>query len=265
MLDAVDLQANLLPRDGTHTLHHSVYTLLADLVRSGALRPGERLPAERTIAEQLKVSRVTVRRALRELARNGLIESSVGRGSFVSGGPVGEPPDAIMSFSEMAAARGLVVTSRVVMARVRPATIDEADRMRIAPGGELFELERVRLLEGIATAIDRSHVPVGRVPGIVDADYSSQSLYGLFYSVGVIPTRSEHALEAIAATPRQAELLEVAVGAPLLHSTEITFDQSGSPINLALIDFRGDRYRFRATTTRGALESQAPLRAADDR
>ncbi|MBA3382814.1 MAG: GntR family transcriptional regulator [Actinobacteria bacterium] len=94
--------------------------MIADEIASGALRPGDRLPAERAIGERLGVSRVTVRLALGALAGDGIIKSSTGRGSFVASlGPVGEPPNALLSFSELGAARGLEVSSRVLRAELR--------------------------------------------------------------------------------------------------------------------------------------------------
>src|ERR1700741_1415299 len=88
-------------------LYDRVYRVIADAIERGDLAPGDRIPAERALCEQLGVSRVTVRRAFRRLAEDGLIVSGVGRGSFVSqGAPVGEPPDELMSFREMGRGQG---------------------------------------------------------------------------------------------------------------------------------------------------------------
>ena len=72
-------------------LYLRVYRLIADEIASGSLRPGDRLPSERELTERLGVSRATVRRALGELAMDGLVTASAGRGSFVSSGPLVPP------------------------------------------------------------------------------------------------------------------------------------------------------------------------------
>ena len=95
-------------------LYLRVYRLIADEIASGSLGPGDRLPSERELTERLGVSRATVRRALGELAMDGLVEASAGRGSFVSTGPLVEPPNALLSFTELGNRHGLKATARVL-------------------------------------------------------------------------------------------------------------------------------------------------------
>src|SRR4051794_18791722 len=108
-------------------LYQRVYRLIADDVASGRLLPGDRLPAERALCAQLGMSRATVRRAFAELARDGIVEASVGRGSFVAGTQLMEPPNALLSFTALGAKRGLAATARVLTADVRASTLDEAE------------------------------------------------------------------------------------------------------------------------------------------
>ena len=82
-------------------LYLRVYRLIADEIAGGALEPGDRLPSERELTGRLGVSRATVRRALGELATDGLVTASANRGSFVASGPLVEPPNALLSFTEL--------------------------------------------------------------------------------------------------------------------------------------------------------------------
>jgi GntR family transcriptional regulator len=150
----------------------------------------------------------------------------------------------------MGAARGLTVSSRVIAAQVRPATLDEAEMLQVAPGAELFDLERVRMLDGIPVALDNSRVPIAVAPGLPEVDFAHRSLYATLEHSGVIPSRASYAVEAVAADGRQAVLLEIEPGEAALWATQTTFDQRGRPIELGRIAYRGDRYRFRATLIR---------------
>jgi GntR family transcriptional regulator len=240
----------VLQTDPSQLLHQQVYRLIADRIASGELEPGQRLPAERILAAQLSVSRVTIRRALQELANDGLIESSVGRGSFVSGGPLAEPPNALMGFSELGAARGFTPTARVLSVAVRPAKFEEAELFGVAPGSEIFDLKRLRRLDGVPTAIDRTRIPLSRAPGLAEADFSEDSLYAVLDAEGAGPVRAEYTVHAAPADTEQAELLDLEIGAPLLVTETTAFDHSGRLVELAVTAYPGDRYRFRATLTR---------------
>ncbi|HZT19065.1 MAG TPA: GntR family transcriptional regulator [Dongiaceae bacterium] len=227
-------------------LYLTVVKQLAAEIARGAVAPGDRLPGERELCRHFNVSRVTIRRALGELRQRGLIEADGSRGWFVTSVVLGEP-NALMSFSEMARSRGLVPSARVLQAVVRAATIDEAEELMIAPGLPIFALERVRLLDGVAVALECSRLPLNVAPELPRADLSQGSLYDALRRAGVIPTRADYLLQAIPAEQRHAAALEVEIRAPLLMASARTFEQTGRPIELSVSVFRGDRYRFRAT------------------
>jgi GntR family transcriptional regulator, transcriptional repressor for pyruvate dehydrogenase complex len=57
--------------------------IIIELIRSGDFVPGDQLPSERQLARELKVSRTSIREALRRLEAIGLVEIQQGRGTFV--------------------------------------------------------------------------------------------------------------------------------------------------------------------------------------
>jgi GntR family transcriptional regulator len=228
-----------------------VQRALAEEIHRSGNTPGSLLPPERALAEHFGVSRVTLRRALAELEREGVVARSGSRWT-IAGAPIGEPPNALMSFSEMAATRGLRATATVLWAGIRSASLDEADALGLAPGASLFECERLRALDEVPILVDRSCLPASLVPGIDAADLSNGSLYALLERrYGVRPTRARFTVEAVAADDRLAGLLELRPGEPLLRCRQQTDDQMGRSIELCEMAYRGDRYRFRATLVRG--------------
>jgi len=220
-------------------------------VMRGAFAEGERLPAERVLSERLGISRITVRRALRELAEAGLIGPSTGRGWYVTQGPVGEPPNALMSFTELGRSRGLRGSARVLSMDVRPADLNEAEKLSTAPGSEVLVLERLRLLDDIEIAVHHVRIPLVRAPGLEQFNFGSASLYEVLRGeYSIVPSRAECTIESTAAGDRQASLLGMPVGSPVLTFLQTTFDQEGRPFELSRMEYRGDRYRFRATIVR---------------
>jgi GntR family transcriptional regulator len=236
--------------EGTEHLHRRVYRTIAEEIAQGALPVGSRLPSERELSDRLEVSRATVRRALAELGNAGLVDSYAGRGTFVSAGPIGEAPNALQSFSEVGATRGLRATAKVLLARVRPADLDEGEALGVVAGADVFELERVRLLDGLPVSIDHSRVPLARAPSLVDLDFSEASLYEALDEAGAGPARADYTIGAIKADKRRARHLGVEPGSPLLQTTTKSYDQASRLVELGEMVYRPDRYRFRATLMR---------------
>ena len=236
-------------QQASQPLYHRVYREIAKGIDSGLLKPGDRLPSERSLCDQLGVSRATVRRAVEALIADGLVEAR-GRASFVRDDAVVEPPNTLMSLSEVARSRGLDATSRVLRAEVRPATIDEADAFGIAPGADLFELERLRQLDGLPISLDVNRVPLRLLAGAPEIDWTSASLYDALEAAGHEPVRADYELEARPAGAQQAELLGLAPEAPVLFATTVAIAEDGRVVDLGRTVYRADRYRFQATLMR---------------
>ena len=230
-------------------LYHRVYRQIAEEIESGGLNPGDRLPSERWLCDELGVSRATVRRALEELVADGLVETR-GRGSFVAGEALAEPPNALMSLSELGRSRGLEASARVLAREVRPATIDEAEAFQIAPGAELLDLHRLRMLDGMPISLDHNRVPLRLLPDAAEIDFATGSLYDALERHGHAPARADYQIEARAAEGEQADLLGLDPGAPVLLTTTIALSEDGRIVDMGRTVYRADRYRFQATLMR---------------
>jgi GntR family transcriptional regulator len=247
--------------DARTPLHLAVRNAIAQDIAAGLSAPGDRLPSERDLCERLNVSRLTLRKALKALVDDGLLESVPGRGWFVAGGPISEPANVLLSFSDMARARGLTPSATVLSAEVRSAGLDEAEVLMVAPGSELFEIRRLRRLDGAATSIDHSRIPLSIAPGLPDVDFGVESLYSVLRTHGVEPARAAAVVEAVPADAEHARILEVDIGTPLLSLSQVTYAQDGRPIDMGDVTYRGDRYRFRANLLAWSAAGAAPTRS----
>jgi GntR family transcriptional regulator len=233
-----------------HPLYLQVYDMITDAIKTGQLKPGDRLPTERSFCQQFGVSRATVRRALRRLVDEGVVEATVGRGSFISGGPLVEPPNALLSFTELAAARGLVPSARVLSQQLRQATVEEAGLFGGGVHELVFELERLRLLDLTPVALDRTRVPISIAPSLTSMDFTDASIYAALDEAGAAPMVADVVVSAVAAGDAEGETLGVPAGEPLIVCTTMSHDGRNRLVEIAEITYRADRYRFRATLTR---------------
>jgi GntR family transcriptional regulator len=240
-------------KDGAEPPSLQVYRMIAGEISRGALGPGGRLPAERELSAQLGVSRATLRVALNALHDDGLVEPAHGRGwHVVEPGVVEEGQDPPLSFTELAAARGLVATADVLYREVRPATIEEADELGIAPGSDVFCLDRLRRLDGVPVAVSSSCMPVALVGEIVAVDFTTTSLYAaLRERCQLHPSRADYVLQAQGAAGTEARQLGLEEGEAVLVGSYTCFDEADRAFEVGRMTYRGDRYRFRTVLREG--------------
>lgn len=226
-------------------------------IANGSLRPGMRIPPERQLCQELRISRVTLRKALTQLVADGVLSASHGRGWYVSLAPTSkEWPNSLESFSETAARMGLAATALVLQAAVIPASLDRADELSVAPGTPLFVLERVRLLDDLPIAIDLTHIPNALAPGLRDADFSTGSLYDELSEAGLEFSGANSTIESRPADEHVARHLDLEVGRPILALSQVVVDGADRPLFVSTIQYRGDRYRLRTYFSRSGAETR---------
>ena len=137
---------------------------------------------------------------------------------------------------------------------MRPATIDEAETFGIAPGAELFELERLRMLDGAADlARPQPRAAAPRCPTRADIDFTTASLYDAL-DARRAPARAR-GLRARGPRRRRATRRSCwgwRQGAPVLFATTVAIGADGRIVDLGRTVYRADRYRFQATLMRRA-------------
>lgn len=226
---------------------------LAALLDRGVYPPGSRLPGERALAEELKVSRSTLRLALLQLAEDGRLVASAQRGWFVPQLVLGEPPSQLISFTELAAQRGLRATSRVLSRVTRPATFDEAADLQIAAAAPLIEIVRLRGMDGVPITVESAVLPLRRVEWLAESDLTDRSLYGALEEHDIRVHRSTYTVQAMNAGEWESELLDLPAGAAVLVARDVTFTVDRIPIIITVNRYRGDAYRFTADLFRSAV------------
>jgi GntR family transcriptional regulator len=238
-------QADQVVKDGPVPIYQQLKALLIRAVDDGSLRAHQRVPSERELGLQLGVSRMTARHAIAQLIAEGLLYTRTGKGTFVSDRKIQQPLEHLTSFTEEMRARGLEPTARVLRQELAPADEQIAGALGLPAGDQVVVLERLRLGGGDPMAIECAYLRADRCPDLDRLDLGQRSLYDLLRTrYGLKLTSARQAIEAALPTARQQHLLGIGPSAPVLHIERITFLDDGSPIELVLSSYRGDRYRL---------------------
>jgi GntR family transcriptional regulator, N-acetylglucosamine utilization regulator len=230
---------------GPVPLHHQVYLDLRAALDADEWHPGDRLPPERELSTRYGCSLITVRRALSELAREGRLERTRGRGTTVLRPRIERDFAATMSFTEEMQDRGLDPETRLVAARPESAGERVADALGIEPGSPTLYVERLRAADGEPLLLEQVHLPAERFPGLLASDLEHGSLYDLLTErYGTRIVRAREALEPVLLHAREARLLAQRPRTPALLIEGIAFSAEGIPVEFARSYVRGDRTRY---------------------
>lgn len=230
---------------GPVPLHHQVYLDLVGSLDAGRWQAGEQLPTERDLAGHYGCSLITIRRALDELVREGRIQRTRGRGTFVLHPRLDRDIAARASFAEEMRQRGLDPETRLISARPESASVTVAGALELEPGSPTLYLERLRLGSGEPYLLEQVHLPAERFPGLLASDLEHGSLYELLstrYATQVV--RAREALEPVLLRAREARLLDQRSGAAALLIEGTAFAADGAPVEFGRTFVRGDRSRY---------------------
>lgn len=222
---------------------------LRDAISAGRYRDGMKLPTEADLSARFGVNRHTVRRAVAELASEGLVIARRGAGVFVAGRP---PLDYAIGrrvrFHANLAQAGRTSGRKLLVVGARHADAAEAAALRIEPGAPVHVREGVSYGDDQPLAVYRSVFPVDRLPGIGNALEQELSITEVLAACGVSDfTRVETRLTAKRATAFHALHLGIREGDPILRTVSVNVDPAGMPVEYGHTWFAGDRVTLTVT------------------
>jgi GntR family transcriptional regulator len=223
-------------------LYHQLYEILHEKIRK-EWKPGDRLPTETELIESYEVSRITVRRVLDMLVKEGLIYRQAGRGTFVAHATLEQGLSHIISFTEDMERRGFTASTQVLFSGLTPAPEFIADKLEIEAGEELARIQRLRLADGEPMCIENSYFIHKYCRGILKHDFSVRSLRQVkVEKFGIRWIRAMQTIQAISAPSETAGLLGIPKNSPLLHFERVSFSQDNIPVEFLQAWYRADRY-----------------------
>lgn len=230
-------------RKGGGPLYVQLRDQLQKAISSGQIGPGEALPSERDLAELSNVSRITVRKAVRDLANEGLLIQRQGSGTSVAptGGRVEQSLSRLTSFSEDMARRGQAVRSEWLERGLYDPTIEETLALGLKPHSKVTRIVRLRFADDKPMAIEKASLSPTHLP---DPEAVGGSLYAHLDTRGCKPVRAIQRIRAVNLKPEHARLLQVETGAAGLNIERTSYLANGQVLEFTQSQYLGDAYEF---------------------
>jgi GntR family histidine utilization transcriptional repressor len=223
-------------------LFQQVKNHIARKIQDGTLRAGDRLPSEHALVAQFGISRMTVNRALRELAEQGRIVRMAGVGSFVA-----EPKPQftllhIVNLASEIRARGHDYRCEMLVLERVAATLEVASALEVRTGESVYHSVCVHLENGVPIQLEDRYVNPRIAPEFIRQDFTHQQPSE--FLVRTVPfDEIEHVVDAVLPTPEQATRLQMDPGQPGLLLTRRTWNGS-TPVTLVRCLHPASRYRL---------------------
>ncbi|MDO9435392.1 GntR family transcriptional regulator [Hydrogenophaga sp.] len=231
------------PAAGT-LLHRQLFLALREQIASGIYPPGSMIPKEDELCERFKVSRITVRRAVSDLQDLGILEKQQGRGTFVRNTTSLVRPAMSLSLMDSLNKAATETAVEVLTLERKPLPLAVATQLGLAVDEVAMHTVRLRKKDGKPVMVTEAWVLGQHGRKITRRDLQKKALFQILIGQGVKFGHAVQELTAVAATPTYAQLLNVAIGQPLLRLTRILFDQNKAPIERLMVYVSPERTRF---------------------
>lgn len=242
-------------------LYHQIYLILRERIIEGHYDT-KPLPGELVLAEQFNVSRVTMRRALQDLVKEGLVARGRGKGTFVK--PRTESRNSLVGQSQLLSASAMRLQASgdssdlqlITSKRIIPPP-DIATLLHLPSDAIVEKLIRIRQIEGQPVAHLTSFIPQDLSGRICRRRLREFPILVLLEEAGVKVAKARQTISARLADASVAYALGVPVGAPLLAISRVAYDENGRPVQVLKGLYRPDRYDYRIELSRKQAKGQS--------
>lgn len=240
----------MIQADSSVPMYQQLARLLRERIERGELRVGDRLPSEAQLGKNFGISRITIRQALAELERDGLVTRVSGKGTFVQQRvPRVERLTALTGFGENMAALGLKPGYRTLRAERERVSPEMADRLQTTTSS-VFVVERVLLADGQPVGKHKSYLPLWIVdqapPGAFTPETLSQgSMYRYIEQAGARLYRAVETVEPALADADEARDLAIEPSSLVLRVARTVYDPVARPIEHVLLTYNANLYTYR--------------------
>ena len=232
-----------------------LYTQIKDQLRGrildGSYAPHSQMPSESELTAMFKVSRITVRQALGDLQKEGLIFKIHGKGTYVSKPKAFQNLTHLQGFGEAMASLGYETVNQVISFKFQPASRAVAEQLELAAGAPVAEIKRLRLLNREPISLDITYLPEEIGKRLAKADLVTRDIFLILENdYGIALGAADLRIEAILADEDLTRQLRIEAGAPVLRIERLTRTADARPLDFEYLYYRADAFAYRLRVER---------------
>ena len=215
-------------------------------------KPDDIIPAEGELEKLYNISRITVRRAIEELGKEGILVKKQGKGTFVKEQKILYDANAIGSLTQRLEKQNHHLKTKKIEFEIIK---DEHPVKELLECDTLICIKRSRVLDDVPFALMKNYLDIKRVPNLKEK-FKIESLYTFLkkqYSIEFY--NAEETVEAKAASKEDAQKLGVEEKYPLLSLHRLSFDKHNNPIEYSDIVIKADMYKHKIILSNDKLTS----------
>lgn len=233
----------MINRTSPIPMYLQVKVELENKIKSGELKAGDRIYSENELCQRYGVSRITAKKSLDELVKDGYLYRIQGRGSFVQGPRIDHKLSNFYSFTEEVKARGMVAGATVLNVEKIEPDQEIMDYLGIADTEMVYYIRRLRKADDAIIALDHSYIPCSVCGYISKEDLSNHSLYEILNNHGVVPDKAVESFYADSLCEEEARLLGESIGSAALKIRRLTYSQN-QLIEYNYRYYKGNQYTY---------------------
>lgn len=227
-------------------LYNQLKELLRAKILDGTYAAESRMPSESELGDKFQVSRITVRQALGDLQKEGLIFKIHGKGTFVAKPKAFQNVSRLQGLSESLSQLGYEVINQLRSVKIIAAENRIAERLHIIEGEPVVEIQRIRLINREPVSLEISYLPKNIGDALLKADLITRDIFLILENdLQINLGHADLAIDAVLATNELATALSVEQGSPIMRIERLTHSADGTPIDFEFLYYRGDAFQYR--------------------
>jgi GntR family transcriptional regulator len=240
-----------LPRSSTVPLYTQIKEALRAKIIDGTYIAHQQLPSESEMINAFGVSRITVRQAVNDLQKEGLLFKVHGKGTFVAMPNVSQELTHLQGFGEAMRLLGHETFSEVFGLKTVKGSGIACAKLGIDEGSSVTEIRRVRYLNREPVSIDYSWLRNDIGSRLSEKNLREKDMFSLLENELRQPLHSADVeIDATAANAEIANRLKVAVGSPILRIERLTYAQEDEPLVFEYLHYRAETFKYKMKVRR---------------